>query len=288
MFIATAWSRERAAIPTSPVTARARYTVRAMTTPTALPPPPQRALVVMAHPDDIEFSCGGAVANLTDAGWAVTFCLVTSGDKGTKDRGLPPSELAALREAEQEAAAKVLGVERCLFLRWPDGFVEDTPELRGALVRCIRAVAPDLLITWDPYRGFSHRDHRTVGVLTLDAAFPLARVPHSYPDHQESGLLPHRVNEILLAGTREPDYYVDVAHQLERKIDALRCHASQVGESHDELLQRGRARAATAAAAGEIPWAEGFRRLFFGDRTAPRRADLLAAARSPGAGQSKG
>ena len=202
-----------------------------MTPPAALPPPPLRALVVMAHPDDIEFTCGGAVANLTDAGWAVTFCLVTSGDQGTKDRSLPPSALAALREAEQEAAAKVLGVQRCLFLRWPDGFVEDTPELRGALVRCIRQVAPDLLITWDPSRGFNHRDHRTVGVLTLDAAFPLARSPHSYPDHQETGLLPHRVNEILLAGTREADYFVDVAHQQERKIHALRCHASQVSDS---------------------------------------------------------
>ena len=259
-----------------------------MTPPAALPPPPLRALVVMAHPDDIEFTCGGAVANLTDAGWAVTFCLVTSGDQGTKDRSLPPSALAALREAEQEAAAKVLGVQRCLFLRWPDGFVEDTPELRGALVRCIRQVAPDLLITWDPSRGFNHRDHRTVGVLTLDAAFPLARSPHSYPDHQETGLLPHRVNEILLAGTREADYFVDVAHQQERKIHALRCHASQVSDSHAELLQRGRARADSAAAAGEVPWAEGFRRLFFGDRSAPRRAALLAAARSPGEGQSKG
>ena len=223
-----------------------------MTPPAALPPPPLRALVVMAHPDDIEFTCGGAVANLTDAGWAVTFCLVTSGDQGTKDRSLPPSALAALREAEQEAAAKVLGVQRCLFLRWPDGFVEDTPELRGALVRCIRQVAPDLLITWDPSRGFNHRDHRTVGVLTLDAAFPLARSPHSYPDHQETGLLPHRVNEILLAGTREADYFVDVAHQQERKIHALRCHASQVSDSHAELLQRGRARADSAAAAGEV------------------------------------
>lgn len=287
MSIATASPPGPAAIPTSPA-APARYTERAMTTLDSHPSAPQRALVIMAHPDDIEFTCGGTVANLTDAGCSVTFCLVTSGDKGTKDRGLPPSELAALREAEQEAAAKVLGVQRCLFLRWPDGFVEDTPELRGALVRCIREVTPDLLITWDPYREFNHRDHRTVGVLTLDAAFPLARVPHSYPGHQETGLLPHRVNEILLAGTREPDYYVDVAHQRERKIDAIRCHASQVAESREDLLQRSRTRAATAAAAGEIPWAEGFRRLFFGDRAAPRRAGLLAAARSQGEGQNQG
>ena len=89
------------------------------------PSEPRRALVVMAHPDDIEFTCGGAVASLADDGWDVTFCLVTSGDKGSKDPDLSPADLRALREAEQEAAAAELGARRCIFLRWPDGFVED-------------------------------------------------------------------------------------------------------------------------------------------------------------------
>ena len=103
---------------------------------------PRRALIVMAHPDDIEFTCGGTAAKLSDEGWEVAFCLVTSGDKGTKDEEIPASELAALREAEQEGAARELGVSRCIFLRVPDGFVEDGPELRGRLVEVVREVRP--------------------------------------------------------------------------------------------------------------------------------------------------
>ncbi|MEE9277163.1 MAG: PIG-L deacetylase family protein [Dehalococcoidia bacterium] len=248
---------------------------------TATPPTAdaaQRALVVMAHPDDIEFTCGGTVANLADDGWEVTFCLVTSGDKGTKDETIRSADLAALREAEQEAAAAVLGGRRCIFLRWPDGFVEDNAELRGALVRVIREVRPALLITWDGYRGFNHRDHRTVGIVALDAAFPLARSLHYFPQHADLGLAYHRVNTVLLAGTREPDYFVDVSRQLDRKIDALRCHASQIkAATRAELVERFQGRMEQAAQDGRVPWAEGFRRLLFGGTTAPRRREVVAA-----------
>ena len=244
-------------------------------------PAPRRALVVMAHPDDIEGTCGGTVAKLCRDGWSVSYCLVTSGDKGSNDETLRPWQLAAIREAEQEAAARLLGVQRCFFLRWPDGFVEDTAELRGAVVRCLRTVRPHLLITWDGYRGFNHRDHRTVGIVALDAAFPLSRKPHYFPAHAQEGLASHRVNEVLLAGSREPDYFVDVGAQLDRKIDALRCHVSQMGDgAREEFAKRWRDRAERAAAAGGLPWAEGFRRLLFGDRSAPRRADVLAAQRA--------
>ncbi len=241
-------------------------------------PQARRALVVMAHPDDIEFTCGGTVASLADDGWEVVFCLVTSGDKGSKDPHLAPADLAALREAEQEAAAAELGVQRCIFLRWPDGFVEDGPELRGALVRVVREVRPELLITWDGYRGFNHRDHRTVGIAALDAVFPLSRNPHTYAEQISAGLEPHRVNTVLLAGTREPDHWVDVSAQLQRRIDALFRHATQVqaanrGEMAKRMAQRQRA----AAAEGRVPWAEAFRRLTFGGVSTPRRAAALAA-----------
>ncbi len=240
--------------------------------------PARRALVVMAHPDDIEFSCGGTVANLADDGWDVTFCLVTSGDKGSKDPALGAFTLAAVREREQEAAARVLGVQRCVFLRWPDGFVEDTPELRAALVRVIREVRPDLLITWDGYRGFNHRDHRTVGLLALDAVFPLARTPHYFPEHRAAGLAPRRVNTVLLAGSVQPDYVVDIRRQLERRIDALRQHVSQVGRDDRETMAvRFRERAAQAAAAGRLSGTESFRRLLFGEARAPSRIAALAA-----------
>ena len=239
---------------------------------------PRRALIVMAHPDDIEFTCGGTAAKLSDEGWEVAFCLVTSGDKGAKDEEIPASELAALREAEQEGAARELGVSRCIFLRVPDGFVEDGPELRGRLVEVVREVRPELLITWDGYRGFNHRDHRTVGIAALDAVFPLARNPHTYAEQLGGELGPQRVNTVLLAGSAEPDFYVDVSAQMERRIDALMHHGSQVAApKREDLVERMRKRADAAAAEGRVPWAEGFRRMLFGDARAPRREDALKA-----------
>ena len=245
---------------------------------TEAPVEARRALVVMAHPDDIEFTCGGTVAQLSDDGWEVTFCLVTSGDKGTKDPILGPADLGALREAEQEAAATELGVTRCIFLRVPDGHVEDGSEFRGQLVRVLREVSPELLITWDGYRGFNHRDHRTVGIAALDAVFPLARNANSYAEQVASGIEPVRVNTVLLAGSNEPNYFVDVSDQLDRRIDALLRHASQVqAANREEMAKRMRNRAQLAVRAGRVPWSEGFRRLTFGEARAPRRSDALKA-----------
>ena len=240
----------------------------------------KRALVIMAHPDDIEFTCGGTVAQLADDGWDITFCLVTSGDKGTKDPLLGPLELAALREAEQEAAAKELGVARCVFLRIPDGFVEDGPELRAAVSRVMRQIQPQLVITWDGYRGFNHRDHRTVGIATLDAVFPIARNANTYPEQVAAGLEPVRVDTALLAGSREPNWFVDVRDQMERRIDALLHHGSQVqAADREQLVKRMRRRQQQAAREGRLPWAEAFRRMTFGDASMPRRADALRAER---------
>ena len=239
---------------------------------------PGRALVVMAHPDDIEFTCGGTVAQLSDDGWHVTFCLVTSGDKGTKDPMLGPADLGALREAEQEAAASELGIRRCIFLRVPDGHVEDGSEFRGQLVRVLREVRPDLMITWDGYRGFNHRDHRTVGIAALDAVFPLSRNANSYAEQVATGVEPVRVNTVLLAGSNEPNFFVDVSDQLERRIDALLRHASQVqAPNREEMVKRMQQRSQQAARSGRIPWSEGFRRLTFGSMRAPRRSDALQA-----------
>ena len=232
----------------------------------------------MAHPDDIEFTCGGTVAQLSDDGWHVTFCLVTSGDKGTKDPMLGPADLGALREAEQEAAAVELGIKRCIFLRVPDGHVEDGSEFRGQLVGVLRDVRPELMITWDGYRGFNHRDHRTVGIAALDAVFPLSRNANSYAEQVAGGAEPVRVNTVLLAGSHEPNFFVDVADQLERRIDALLRHASQVqAPNREEMVTRMQRRAQEAARAGRVPWSEGFRRLSFGGVSAPRRSDALKA-----------
>ena len=180
---------------------------------------PKRALVIIAHPDDAEFLCAGTVARWASEGWEVTYVLATSGDKGSHEEGMTTEKLAALREKEQRAAARVLGVSECVFLGYPDGFVEDTPEFRGRLVREIRRFKPDVIVTWDPYRlGHNHRDHRVTGQVALDAAYPLSRSHLYFPEQLEEGLQPHGAREALLAGTDRPNYHVDVSEFFGKKM----------------------------------------------------------------------
>src|ERR1700687_4079428 len=110
----------------------------------------KRALCIVAHPDDIEFYCGGTVLKMTRRGVLVDFALATSGDKGSRDPNRPPDELARMREREQEAAAYVLGVKRVAFLRHPDAELTESLELRHEFVREIRTSKPDVLLTFDP------------------------------------------------------------------------------------------------------------------------------------------
>ncbi|RMG87522.1 MAG: PIG-L family deacetylase, partial [Candidatus Dadabacteria bacterium] len=131
---------------------------------------PVDLLVVAAHPDDAEIGAGGTVARWAAEGRRVGYLLVTSGEKGTDDPAADPRELARTREAEQRAAARVLGVAEVVFLRYPDQGVEDTPELRREIVRWLRAFRPEVVLTSDPYRRYLwHRDHRMVGQVVLDA-----------------------------------------------------------------------------------------------------------------------
>lgn len=191
---------------------------------------PASALVIMAHPDDAEFLCAGTIARWCAEGWDVRYVVVTGGDKGTHDPTMHPEMLAAIREEEQRAACRRLGVKECILLGYPDGFTQDDPELRGILVRLLRKYRPDVVITWDGYRGtFNHRDHRTVGIAVADAIYPLVRDRLFYPADEEDGLAPHEVNNVLLAGSSSPDYDVDVTDYWETKVDAIFCHTSQVG-----------------------------------------------------------
>src|SRR5690606_18637022 len=113
---------------------------------------------------------------------------------------------------------------------YPDGFTVDDHELRSQVVRLLRLYRPDVVITWDGFRrGFNHRDHRTVGIVTADAIYPLIRDRLFFPRDEEDGLASHQVNEVLLAGTDDPDYEVDVTDHWETKIEAVLCHTSQIG-----------------------------------------------------------
>ena len=188
-------------------------------------------LVLSAHPDDAEFGAAGTVARWTDEGQIVIYVICTNGDKGTSDRTLTPDQLAKIRQKEQQAAADVLGVQEVVFLDYPDQGLEDTPELRKQIVRLIRTYRPRVLVTSDPYRRYLwHRDHRIIGQVAMDAVFPYARDHLAYPDLLQQGLEPHKVKEILFWGAEDINYRSDISATFDRKIEALRCHASQIRE----------------------------------------------------------
>jgi LmbE family N-acetylglucosaminyl deacetylase len=224
----------------------------------------RRAMVIIAHPDDADFGHGGTVAKLCAEGCEVVYVVATSGDKGSSDAGMDGMRLAATREAEQRAAAHVLGVRECIFLRHPDGFVEFDEPLRGELVRLLRIYQPETVITWDAYRrGFNHRDHRAVGVAAYDAVFPSARDPLFRPEDAERGLAPHKVRELLLVGSDQPDYFVDISDYFETKLDAIYCHTSQIQPLEREEFRRRRLEQALEGGRRTgTPFAEAFRRVF--------------------------
>jgi len=200
---------------------------------------PQTGMVIVAHPDDAEFMFGGTVAKFCAQGWLMYYVLVTSGDKGTHDEKLSHQALAAIREQEQRDACNVLGVKDVIFLGYPDGFLKPDDELRGEIVRLLREYRPDVVLTWDGFRqGFNHSDHRAVGIAVRDAVYPAVRDHLYYPKHRHDGLDAHQVNEMLLGGTDDPDYRVDISGHLETKLEAIVCHKSQIGGTPDEVRKR--------------------------------------------------
>ena len=204
---------------------------------------PLTLMAIMAHPDDIDFGSAGSIAKWCAEGWTVYYVLATSGDKGTHGTQTR-QELAAMREEEQRAAARVLGVKEVFFLGYPDGFVEATPELRGEIVRLLRIYKPDVVLTFDGFRAsFNHNDHRNIGIAVRDALYPAVRDHLYYAEHADEGLGAVRVNELLLTGSPEPDYFVDISAFIETKVDAMLAHASQVqSQDRDEMLKRMRER----------------------------------------------
>jgi len=221
------------------------------------------ALVISAHPDDAEFGAAGTVAGWTRQGKSVVYVICTSGEKGTADRSAKPDEVARLREAEQQAAGKVLGVRQVEFLRYPDQGLEDTPELRKHIVQIIRTWRPHTVVTSDPYRRYLwHRDHRMIGRVVVDALYPYARDHLAYPDLIESGLEPHKVKEALFWGADDVNHRVDITATFDAKVAALRCHASQVETMGFEDLEKWlRKRCRKMASSEAFELAEAFHRL---------------------------
>jgi LmbE family N-acetylglucosaminyl deacetylase len=217
-----------------------------------------RVLVITAHPDDVDFGAAGTIAQWTDAGLAVSYCIVTNGDAGGSDRSMSRAEVAAIRQAEQAAAAKQVGVHDLHFLGYPDGRVEPTIGLRRDLARVIRLLRPERVLCQSPERnylrmGASHPDHRAVGSAALDAVYPDSRNPFAFPELlTQEKLEPWTVREVWISGAPSPTRYVDITDTFGRKLAALRSHVSQISDP-DGLEQFLRGWLSRAAEQGGLP-----------------------------------
>jgi LmbE family N-acetylglucosaminyl deacetylase len=215
---------------------------------------PARFMVIAAHPDDADFGPAGTAARWIDAGSEGWLVCCTSGDQGGEDPDADPLLLAAVREIEQRAAAAIVGYAGVTFLHGPDGSLANDLALREQLVREIRTFRPDAVLATDPdtifYKGggINHTDHRAAGIAAVDAVYPAARNPMAFPWLARSGLALHKVRRLYLFWSDRSDTWVDVSATLERKIEALRAHASQI-QDFDALADRIRSWAAEEGAA---------------------------------------
>lgn len=205
---------------------------------------PQRIAAVMAHPDDADFICAASCARWVAEGHSVTYVVITDGDKGSDDRTLSGDDLVTQRQAEQRAAAAILGVQDVVFMGQADGMLVPSLELRRELVRVLRRVRPDVVVCQSPntfYYGdtyINHPDHRAGGVAVIEAVFPAARNHRYFPELLEEGLEPHKTSEVWISEANGIDTYVDVTGFLDLKIAALRAHAGQMGDWDPEPMVR--------------------------------------------------
>jgi LmbE family N-acetylglucosaminyl deacetylase len=209
---------------------------------------PQRILVILAHPDDPEFFCGATLARWSRAGHEIHYLLLTCGDKGFDDATATADHICRVRQAEQNAAAAIIGVKTVRFLDQADGYLVPSIELRREVVRAIRQIKPDVLVTCDPTHLFAgdyyinHPDHRYAGQVVLDALFPGANNPFFFPELiTKEGLQPHKLREVWISLTGNPTVTLDVTDTWEIKVRALKEHKSQIGDPK-EFEQRMQAR----------------------------------------------
>jgi LmbE family N-acetylglucosaminyl deacetylase len=215
-----------------------------------------RVMAIFAHPDDAEFICSGTIARFVTSGYRAQYVLATSGDKGSDDRSATPEQLATTREAEQLAAAKILGVEEVTFLRHHDGEVEVSIPFRRELAKVLREGRPDVVLTFDPWQRYQiHPDHRAVGQTALDAV-AAARDHMYYPEQLSDALSEHRVHNVYFFATDNPNYYVDITDVIETKIAALLAHTSQIRA--EGIAERIRARASAMGQQIGVEYAEAF------------------------------
>lgn len=222
--------------------------------------------MIIAHADDAEFGSAGTIAKWVTQGVEVTYVVVTNGNKGSADPEMTPEALAALREKEQRAACKVLGVKNVVFLGYQDGELVPSLELRRDLTREVRRYKPDVAMVPDPttwYFGntyINHPDHRAVGEAALAAIFPSARDRLTFPELLVEGFEPHKVREVYLSFSMNADTWVDITDTMDTKLAALREHRSQLPDM-DEIDKNVRERAIAMAEGREMKYAEAYKKM---------------------------
>ena len=228
---------------------------------------PSSALAIYGHPDDPEISAGGTLARWARGGATVWELICTKGEKGSQDPNQDRDALAAIRIQETEKAATVLGLAGHYHLDYGDGELRDDLEIRARIVELVRKLKPEVVVCPDPTavffgdRYFNHSDHRVTGWATLDAVAPAAGNPHYFPEHAAEGLGVHHVSAVYLSGTLEPNAWIDIGDTLDRKIDGLFCHASQLVETGDWFRDFLRESAIDAGRLAGVQFAEAFRRI---------------------------
>jgi len=196
----------------------------------------KRALVIMAHPDDPDFTFAGTATKMVQQGIEVTYLILTNGDKGNHNPEITRNQLIAMRKIEQRNAAEVCGIKDVLFMGEEDGFLRPTPEIRKRVTREIRRIRPQLIICPDPDRylvgdGYiNHPDHRNAGLVALEAIFPAADNPMFYPDMADEGYHPHKISHLYVIGHADVNARVDVTDVIDTKIEAILCHITQISD----------------------------------------------------------
>jgi LmbE family N-acetylglucosaminyl deacetylase len=224
---------------------------------------PESALIIVAHPDDVEFSCGGTLARWARAGTRLCYVLCTSGDVGIAEPGMTKARATEIREAEQRAAAEIVGAQEVIFLREPDGMLVPTMELRCKLVREIRRFRPEAVVSGDPtivWAGndyINHPDHRAAATAALDATFPAAGQPNLFEELEQEGLKAHKPRKVYVTGWAQNELYVNITETIDIKVAALRAHKSQMRDWDPEPSIK--EWAAERAKGKEMEYAEAFR-----------------------------
>lgn len=221
-------------------------------------------LAIVAHPDDIDFGGAGSVAKWIKEGAKVSYIILTDGTRGSEDMSITASQLREMRQEEQRNAGKVVGLTDIYFMDNPDGALQNTPEVQKPVVKIIRQLKPDIVITTDPTyvydaeNGFiNHPDHRNAGQIALDCVFPFARNGRSFPELLEEGHEIHSVGTVLINNIGKANFYVDISDYLDTKLEAIKQHVSQY-EDFPSIKERMTARAEQLGERIGVKYAEGF------------------------------